>query len=667
MNDNISSRLALPAVGFGLMFFSGCLAGCILSRGALTVLLAAAAILALASFIFKRARIWAVGLLLGLAAITGYLRLYAEPLEQLAMSSVRTELRIVSSDEYTGGWSRGKAVCTLNGYPAVIYLSGDYSADIGDSIDALVFLEKPAPGGNSLADGIVLSGKVQEVYGRTSNFSLLYYVDLLRSAAAERLDMLGGDEAELCKGLLLGKTSGFPLRLRRDITYSGVSYMTAVSGAHFTLCVMILTELFGKKRPRLTAWVSLIAAVMLAVFFGFTPSVMRAGIMLVICRVQVLFCRRADTMNSLCISLLLLTAFSPNAAADPSLQMSALGVFGTAILGNAVNGLRKFGFERSWLAAKIKQAAVMSLCAMVCIAPVSVSLFGGISAAEIPASVALSPFFTAGMILGVLTMTGIPGLILPLRAVMSCFRGILGFFGEMDNVWLAMDYPFAVLMCAFTAAALILAAFSRDHAKQGAEIFALSVILTLCMSIDCSLSRRRIDLISDGESGAAVVSCRSEAAVIICGDSDGMSYTLYDRLIRSGCSEITLINAPQLSYPGLCGLSELTELFPADTLLIPEEIIPAAERICGSSSELRPAADILTADGLTIACAKAGERVFADIALYYGYTTDRIPDSTAGVSAYASSRQRLLPVNGINIYRENYVIKLDSSGNPDAL
>lgn len=658
MNYDISKRLALPAVGFGLMFFCGCLTGCILGGKAAGILALAALAMAAASLVFRRGRVWAFGLLLGLSAITGYFQLYAQPLEQLAGSSQQTELHILSTTEYSSGWSRSKAFCTLDGIPNVIYLSGNYSADIGDSMDALIFLEKAEQNSYNFSDGIVLYGEVEELYSQESNFSLLYFTEQLRRAAAQNLEMLGGDEAELCKGLLLGDTSGFSLKLRRDITYSGVNYMTAVSGAHLTMCVMILTELFGKKRPRLTAGISAAAAVLLALFFGFSPSVLRAGIMLVICRIEVIFTRRADTLNSLCAALFLLTVFTPNAAADPALQMSALGVFGTAVLGNAVCGLHRFGFERFRQLKLIKQAAVMSLCAVVCIAPVSVSLFGGISLAEIPTSVVLSPFFTAAVALGLPAMCGFTPALLPLRAVMGCFRGILAFFGELDWAWQAMDYSIAVPMTVFTAVALVFAAFSQEHSKQSMQTFGLLLLLTFCMNIENSAGRSRIDLISDGESGAAVVSCRNQSAVIITGNAGEFSYTLYDELIRSGSTEIILLNAPQLEYDGLSGLAELTELFPVELLLCPEEILPEAELLCGGVQRFSEAADALSVNGRTIACAKAGEAADADIALYWGYTRT-LPERKAGLSAYASSRQTLLPEGGVNIFHERYRIEPD--------
>ena len=502
----------------------------------------------------------------------------------------------------------------------------------------------------------MLYGEVQEIHSLRSSFSLLYHADKLREFAARNLDQLGGDEAELCKGLLLGDTSGFPLRLKRDITYSGVNYMTAVSGAHLTLCVIILTELFGKKKPRVTAGISIAAAVLLALFFGFTPSVLRAGIMLVVCRAGVLFCRRADTLNSLCAALTLLTFLTPNAAADPALQMSALGVFGTAVLGPAVCGFRRFWFERFRLLSLIKQAAVMSLCAVVCIAPVSISLFGGISLAEIPASVALSPFFTAAVALGLPAMCGAP-LIIPLKAVLFCFRGILAFFGGIDFAWLPMDFNLAIPLCVITTLALIAAAFSEEQHNRCLGIFGLCLALNLCMSLENSAQRNRIDFISDGNSGAAVISSREQSAVMICGDGVSISPALFDRLIRNGCAKITLINAPQLNYSGISGLAELTGLFKTEQLWCPEELVNTAEKLCADVEKLRPAANTLDVAGRTITSAPAGKPSGSDITLYYGHTT-AVPETSVGLSAYASRRQTLLPESSVNIYHKHYRIEL---------
>lgn len=402
MNEKITAELDLPGVGLGAGVTVGCLLACYSEPMVRCVwLFIAAAVLAFSLFTGKR-RFLAAGLLLGLVSMTVYQTWYAGSLQALAGSGIRAQCRIISVNYSNDRWSAGRALCVLDGKPALIDITCDSMLDVGDIIDGELLLETAEQGIFTFSDGVVLSGEVTELHSRSSDFSLLYHLGNLRSKAAERFDRIGGDEAELCKGLVLGIKDGFSYELRRDILQSGVSYMTAVSGAHITIFIAVLCELFGKRRRRLTSIVSFAAVLLMMAMFGFSASVVRSGIMLMITQSAPLFCRRTDVLNSLCAALLLMTVLTPFAAADPALLMSALGVFGAAVAGPALNSIRRFGWERFAVAAKLKEAAAVSLCAMVCVLPVSASAFGGFSLAEIPASVALTPFFSAGLPLGVI-------------------------------------------------------------------------------------------------------------------------------------------------------------------------------------------------------------------------------------------------------------------------
>lgn len=656
--ENIQAVLKLPAVGLGLTYFTGCLAAYLSGDVMRTVILCIAGAAAAAAVAAHKFRIWAVGLLLGLLSMTAYLQLYYQPLSAMDGSSVRTECRMLSASTDQNGWTSGRAFCVIDGYPAMIGISGSFQAQTGDTVSAVVELQQARQDMFTFSDGVVLNGTVKETFGSKSGFSLLYHAQNIRSAAASKLGSIGGEEAELCKGILLGDTSGFSLRLRRDITRSGVNYMTAVSGAHITLCIMILMELFGRKRPFLQAGIAIAAAVVLAVLFGFTPSVMRAGVMMILCKCGVLLRRKADTTNSLCAAILALTLFSPYAAADPALQMSCLGVFGSAVVGRSLNGLRRFGFERHTLAAKLKEAVLLSFGAMVCIAPVSISCFGGISLAEIPASVILSPFFTAAVVLGIVCLTTGLGLATePLEWVMSVFRDILSFFGEMDGAWLAMDNAAAVPLAFLAAALLVTAAFVPDYSKNALECCVLTILLFLSVGLRSSSGRMRVDMVSDGQSGAAVFCSRNEAAIIISGDGGGLAYEIYDELMRSGITRISLINAPQAGYSGMHSISQLTELFPTERILCPEDVMRYAEHFVGDV-QIGAASQKMTVNSRSIACAKVGEPVpETDIVIYYGYTLKE-PEAFSGLPLYCSSRQKKLPPGGINIYRERVRIEL---------
>lgn len=657
MKNYFTASLRLPAVKLGIAYAAGCLSACFGNDFLRIILIAAAAVLLAAGFVMHRGKIWSAGLLAGLMFMSAYLWLYVQPLKNLSGSEIRTVCHITSADG-TQGYSYGNALCIIDGKPAHITFSGGFSAETGDIADLLIELEPTEENLFTFCDAIVLHGKVKEVFSQERHFSLLGFAQGIRSAAAERLNILDGDEAELCKGLLLGETGGFSLRLRRDITYSGVNYMTAVSGAHITLVLIILMEIFGRERRRLHAVIAIITVPMLVLMFGFSASVMRAGLMMLFSKCGVLFSRQDNTLNSICAAFLTLTVFTPFAAADPALLMSVLGVFGAAILGQAINRSRKFPFERFRILAKIKQTAVISLCAMICTAPISISCFGGISLAVIPASVALAPFFTGAIVIGLMyVISGVSLLALPLLWIMKGFRSILAFFGNIEGVWLATDFGAAVPLAFLAAALLIIAAFLPAHSKTAFEAFLLSIALFLCIGMYTANNRSRITFVSDGQSGAAVICSKNEAAVMISGTGADLSYKLFNEFTRNGITHVRLVNAPQLDYAGAHDLGKITGLFPAETVLCPEALSAYAKQSC-SGAEIGTAADSLTVDGTSIACAKSGDKTASgDIVIYYSYTRS-VPEASAVLPLYASSRQNLLPENGINIYDEKVKIEI---------
>lgn len=292
MNEKITAELDLPGVGLGAGVTVGCLLACYSEPMVRCVwLFIAAAVLAFSLFTGKR-RFLAAGLLLGLVSMTVYQTWYAGSLQALAGSGIRAQCRIISVNYSNDRWSAGRALCVLDGKPALIDITCDSVLDVGDTIDGELLLETAEQGIFTFSDGVVLSGEVTELHSRSSDFSLLYHLGNLRSKAAERFDRIGGDEAELCKGLVLGIKDGFSYELRRDILQSGVSYMTAVSGAHITIFIAVLCELFGKRRRRLTSIVSFAAVLLMMAMFGFSASVVRSGIMLMITQSAPLFCRR---------------------------------------------------------------------------------------------------------------------------------------------------------------------------------------------------------------------------------------------------------------------------------------------------------------------------------------------------------------------------------------
>lgn len=667
MKKSVASELSLPAVRLGLAFFAGLIYAYYCGEVTRLVLVAicvpAAVICCLRS---ERLRLSAVGLLLGVSSMTAYISLYCEPVYAMAGQTVTARCYVTEIRRYSGGYKEYAAYTVLDGRPAAVLLSGDDSAGIGDTVTVTMELSKVRESTYYFSDGILLRGYVSEIHSvKRGRFSVLRSMSELRGSLEGMVCAgLGGDEEALARAMIFGDDSFIGLKLESDIQRSGVSYMTVVSGAHFTVCVMLLTELLN-RRWRLAAAVMSVAAVpFLVLFYGMTPTVIRAGIMLLIYRGAVLFRRRAVTLNSLCAALLMMTVLTPWAAVDPGLQMSALGVFGVGVVGVRLCGEITLRAEKKhkWV-TWVKTAVILPLCAVVCTAPISISLFGGISLAGVFASAVLTPLFTAAIGIGLLScLTGGELLKIPLGIVMHLMRGIIGFFGGIPGVWLPQDFDAAPFLATVCALSLTAAAFYGIRAARPVlYLFAVTSAVSVLISVFMCETREELVFVSNGTSGAAAVLTGRSAMIVISGGGNALSKELCGCLTKSGIYTVKAVVAPELDNNGTSTLRSLYEIFGIESIYAPESRRRELERLCGGSSILSGEVSV-SVRGMSIACAKAGDTsVQADIVLYYGYKMS-VPEHSAKLPLYVSSRQNYLPEGGINVYDTDLKIPLDDIG-----
>ena len=141
------------------------------------------------------------------------------------------------------------------------------------------------------------------------------------SAVALRLEMqkildnhLDDNAQSLASAVLLGEKNALEPDVRDAFSDTGMSYLVVVSGMHLAIITMLLKKLlkprFGAKgilrMILITAFVLLFAAVT-----GFTPSVVRAAVMMLFIVAAPLFRRESDSVNALGAAALVLTLPNP--------------------------------------------------------------------------------------------------------------------------------------------------------------------------------------------------------------------------------------------------------------------------------------------------------------------------------------------------------------------
>ncbi len=137
-------------------------------------------------------------------------------------------------------------------------------------------------------------------------------------------ERLNGEEGALLAGICLGEKDGVSDATMAAFRRAGLPHILVVSGLHLSI---ISAGVYGLLRfllshRRLAAAVTMATVVFFMALVGFTPSVVRAGVMCLVMLGGQLFTRRADGLNSMGIALMLLLAANPYCLLDVGLQLS---------------------------------------------------------------------------------------------------------------------------------------------------------------------------------------------------------------------------------------------------------------------------------------------------------------------------------------------------------
>lgn len=219
-----------------------------------------------------------------------------------------------------------------------------------------------------------------------TNDSILYKVKRLReTVTAILLDNLGEAEGGIAAALLTGDRSALSEDFAADLRIAGGSHLFAVSGMHLSIWTGLLF-LVLRKRARIKVLPNIAAVIFVLCYMpvtGFSPSVIRAGLMLIILFIGKMIRKESDGLNSLGISALILLGANIYLAGNISFLLSFSATWGIIVLSPyfSFNFARKGGKPNPvrhsvrW----IVNTVIISLIALSFTLPINAFFFTGVS------------------------------------------------------------------------------------------------------------------------------------------------------------------------------------------------------------------------------------------------------------------------------------------------
>ena len=249
-------------------------------------------------------------------------------------------------------------------------------------------------------------------------------------------------EPEVSLGLsyLLGMKTGLPKTLSENLRTVGLTHIVVASGAHLSILVEVAKKLFGK----ISRFAGLLFSILFIIFFmsmvGWTPSIMRAGVMTILSLLAWYVGRKIAPWRLILMVMAFTLTINPEYIINLAWLLSFASFAGIMIVGPKLSkffyGDKKPGF--------IGETVMTTIAATIMTLPITLYYFGQISLISVAANLLILPTLPYAMGLTFFTgvVSGIPGIEIAVAflttKLLDFHIGVVEFFGSMPQFLVKM-------------------------------------------------------------------------------------------------------------------------------------------------------------------------------------------------------------------------------------
>ena len=353
---------------------------------------------------------------------------------------------------------------------------------------------------------------------------------MARFAAAH----VGGDEAAVVTALLSGDRSGVDRQTRDAFAATGTLHVLAVSGLHvavIALALSVLTSWIANRRLQLLLFISVLGAY--ALIAGAGPSIVRAWCMASFFMIARVAGRRAEPLNVLGASALVLLIASPSELYDIGFQLSFAAVGGILLFYRRTLD----AIDERWRSVRnvtavhwLARAIVLTAAAQTLTAPLLLAHFGSVPALGLLLNLPVVPLTSTAMAaaaIGVL-VDGLPmlpecmgatALVCTRIALVLVNAGASLPFASFGGVWLTSSGALCIICLA------ALSARSRTHRSMFVRLGLTFTLLVMTIAVE-----RRLESGRPGDGASAWIVPLGASSALVASWSDSLLVVARDSL-----------------------------------------------------------------------------------------------------------------------------------------
>lgn len=483
-----------------------------------------------------------------------------------------------------------KTASLTGGRSVKLLVSAPDAPSLGDSVECTAIISSlDAEDESELSDGILLFAEASEIKpAGESVFDIEVAASKLNLRLSSVLEQkLGERRGGLASALLLGNRRELSAEIRRDFRRLGISHLLALSGLHLTvICAAVgkLTKPLGKK-ARLAA--SAVTVVFYMFLTGLSPSVTRAGIMMLMLIAASLARRRGDSFTNLGIAAMLISAVNPFASLDVGLQLSVAAVFAILLVSNGkfstfsdknASG-NAIAAPRRVLRGILKSVGI-TVSVLLMTLPLMWYYFGSLAVMSPFTTLLFSPIVSVILVSALITVILSPSTVLSYLPAALCSAAcgaaerLSSYLSDLSDILLPLGGTLCAILCAAVCVLFAVFALSRRKVRLVSGILCAAAAFALCISsavgVKAAPPGAALSLATSSSGDAITVVSGGKAYVIDIGN--GYSGSLYPALQtseKSVCGETEILVLTHFHTAHISTLSRLLASFKVREVAVP--------------------------------------------------------------------------------------------------
>ena len=523
-----------------------------------------------------------------LFAACSYFLVYANLAPKAALKLYEAQPKTITAEVVESPQRFGYATYVIVKTGGVKIQLDTYTEDeinLGDTIIFAGNLEKNPSEQSAKEDGVYLRNHNREpltVIACTRLPLRLLPLRFCENVKKKIAEVFPRDVAAFTTALLTGDKSGLSNGFKSDLQRSGLAHVVVVSGMHLTALITLLYLFINR---RIAPFVFTPIILFFLMMQGFSPSITKAGIMLLLMLWLPKLRRDYNRLDALATAAILILLFNPFSAASASFTLSFSATLGILLFAQKLQDkwtkpLEKVKIEpvKKVLNAGVSNIAASLSAMSLTLIPITL-YFNSIS---IVTPIANLLTFSAILLFYSLSLLILPiGFILrPLAKYMAWLTAplarycefVIRFFGSLKFSLFGVGDKF-MLACVFMLTGLCACAYlnRRNFKNWWVTGLAALLICLLCGGLSVATTPKTyIEILNEKHGSATLLHHEKTTILIDCGTNNGRAEVpVINRLSKKNIYEIDLVILTSYEGHHINGLEALLSQYSVKEILLP--------------------------------------------------------------------------------------------------